>query len=256
MNKIIFSGYDTFHDADFFIDAPEGYDYYLFLLTRSPGQFWVNGEMRQVPAGYAVLYPPASPVIYGACGERYGDDWIRFESDETFVKTFSRISEPFAVSDAAYCHNLVQLLTWESAMGRYDGAISQLFHILFYKLEDDLLHHESAVHDQELLNLRKAVMNNPQFDWSIADMAGQLHLSMGYLQSLYKKKFGVSCMDDVIRCRVRKAKDLLTNTGETIVSIAAQCGYNNAEHFCRQFKNVCGITPGQYRAEQRKRDVR
>ena len=81
MNKIIFSGYDTFHDADFFIDAPEGYDYYLFLLTRSPGQFWVNGEMRQVPAGYAVLYPPASPVIYGACGERYGDDWIRFESD-------------------------------------------------------------------------------------------------------------------------------------------------------------------------------
>ena len=132
MNKIIFSGYDTFHDADFFIDAPEGYDYYLFLLTRSPGQFWVNGEMRQVPAGYAVLYPPASPVIYGACGERYGDDWIRFESDETFVKTFSRISEPFAVSDAAYCHNLVQLLTWESAMGRYDGAISQLFHILFY----------------------------------------------------------------------------------------------------------------------------
>jgi len=132
-------------------------------------------------------------------------------------------------------------------MGRYDGAISQLFHILFYKLEDDLLHHESAAHAQELLTLRKSIMNNPQLDWNVADMAKQLHLSMGYLQSLYKKKFGVSCMDDVIRCRVRKARDLLTNTGETIVSIAAQCGYRNVEHFCRQFKASCGVTPGKYR---------
>jgi len=131
-------------------------------------------------------------------------------------------------------------------------VISQLFYILFYKLEDDILHHESAVHDQELLNLRKSIMNNPQADWSIADMAKQLHLSMGYLQSLYKKKFGVSCMDDVIRSRVRRAKDLLTNTDGTIAAIAAQCGYNNVEHFCRQFKSVCGVTPKNFRNDIRK----
>lgn len=256
MIKILFSGYDSFHCSDFRIDSPEGYDYYLFLLTRSPGRFLVNGKMRQVPAGSAVLYPPSSPVVYGASGECYGDDWIRFFSDETFVKNFPKVNEPFAVSDAGYCHNLVQLLTWESAMGRYDGAISQLFHILFYKLEDDLLHHKSTAHDQELLILRKAIMNNPEQDWSIADMANQLHLSMGYMQSLYKKKFGISCIDDVIRCRIRKAKDLLTNTDETILSIAAQCGYNNVEHFCRQFKNACGISPGAYRAEQAPKHLR
>lgn len=249
MNKIIFSGYDTFHPGDFYIHSPQGYDYYLFLLTRTPGRFCVNGEMREYPAGCAVLYPPFSHVEYGASGESYGDDWIRFESDEAFVKNFPRIHEPFAVSDAAYCHNLVQLLTWESTIGRYDGAISQLFHILFYKLEDDLLHHESAAHDQELLTLRKSIMNNPQEDWSIADMARQLHLSMGYLQSLYKKKFGVSCMDDVIRCRVRRAKDLLTNTDDGISDIASQCGYKNVEHFCRQFKSACGVSPRNYRRD-------
>ena len=252
MNKILFSGYDRYHPGDFVIEAPDGYDYYLFLLTRTPGQFLVNGEMRQYPAGSAVLYPPGSPVLYRACGDTYGDDWIRFETDETFVRNFSKINEPFAVSDVDYCHNLVQLLTWESTMGQYDGVISQLFYILFYKLEDDILHHESAVHDQELLNLRKSIMNNPQSEWSIADMAKQLHLSMGYLQSLYKKKFGVSCMDDVIRSRVRRAKDLLTNTDETIAAIAAQCGYNNVEHFCRQFKSVCGITPKNFRSDIRK----
>ena len=252
MNKILFSGYDCYHPGDFVIDAPEGYDYYLFLLTRTPGLFRVNGETRQIPAGSAVLYPPGTPVMYRACGESYGDDWIRFESDEDFVRNFPKSNEPFPVSDVDYCHNLVQLLTWESAMGQYEGAISQLFHILFYKLENDYLHHESAAHDQELLTLRKSIMNNPQLDWSIADMAGQLHLSMGYLQSLYKKKFGVSCMDDVIRSRVRRAKDLLTNTDETVLSIASQCGYNNVEHFCRQFKSVCGTTPKNYRTDIRK----
>ena len=60
-------------------------------------------------------------------------------------------------------------------------------------------------------------------------------MSTGHLHLLYKQKFGLSCMDDVIASRIRKAKDLLIYTDHSIVEICEQCGYQNLEHFCRQF---------------------
>ena len=70
-------------------------------------------------------------------------------------------------------------------------------------------------------------------------------------QLLYKQQFGVSCMDDVIDFRLRKAKDLLAYTGHSIAEIAEQCGYKNTEHFCRQFRKNAGTTPGRFRKEPR-----
>lgn len=126
-------------------------------------------------------------------------------------------------------------------------TISYLLRILFLKLRDDVLHHAASSHDHELLMLRRQISNNPQFPWSVREMARQLHLSMGHLQTLYKQQFDISCMDDVIDLRLRKAKDLLAYTEHSISEISEQCGYKNIEHFCRQFHKNIGITPGKYR---------
>ena len=104
----------------------------------------------------------------------------------------------------------------------------------------------------ELAALRRRIANQPAQDWNVPAMAAQLHISAGYLQLLYKRQFGVSCMDDVIASRVRLAKDYLTHTRMRVQEIAAMCGYNNAEHFSRQFRKLCGATPGQFRKEAEK----
>ena len=80
-------------------------------------------------------------------------------------------------------------------------------------------------------------------------MAEQLHISPGHLQLLYKQQFGISCMDDVIDFRLRKAKDLLAYTEQSIAEIAEQCGYKNIEHFCRQFRKNTDTTPGRFRKD-------
>lgn len=78
-------------------------------------------------------------------------------------------------------------------------------------------------------------------------MAAKLHLSPSHLQTLYHRKFGSSCMDNVIEGRLRRAQDLLEYSEYSIRDISEQCGYNNVEHFCRQFRQHNGCTPGQYR---------
>lgn len=276
MNHIYFAGYDAQHPGDFVFDVPEGYDCCLLLITHTPARFWVEGKEEEYPANSAILYPPHYKIWYGACSGSYGNDWIRFASDEPFVRKFPLPARPFPVSDPAYCHSLFRLLTWETAQlfekaksnphtseappliqdsfalgdptaSQGDMIISQLLHILFLKLRSDVLHHAASPHDHELLMLRRQITNTPQLPWNVAEMARQLHVSMGHLQLLYKQKFGISCMDDVIGCRIRKAKDLLAFSDQSIAEVAEQCGYQNVEHFCRQFRKIVGQSPGKFK---------
>ena len=78
-------------------------------------------------------------------------------------------------------------------------------------------------------------------------MAKQLHISVGCLHLLYKRQFGISCIDDIIESRFRQAKDCLPHTRLHIQEIAALCGCNSVERFGRQFRRQCGMSPGQYR---------
>ena len=54
-------------------------------------------------------------------------------------------------------------------------------------------------------------------------------------------------MDDVIISRIRLAKEYLMHGSYTVAEVAFRCGYNNVEHFCRQFKQKTGLTPGRFR---------
>ena len=53
-------------------------------------------------------------------------------------------------------------------------------------------------------------------------------------------------MDDVINARFM-AKEFLLQANYTLTEIAELCGYSNVEHFCRQFKEKTGCTPGEFR---------
>lgn len=272
MNYIHFTGYDARHPGDFVFDVTEGYDCHLLLITHTPARFRIDGVTEEYPAHCAMLYPPHTPIWYCASTDCYSDDWVRFSSDEPFVQNFPQANRPFPVSDPDYCHNLMQLLTWETSLWtgtsrsfHHAGTngcalqsgennhtiITQLLRILFLKLRDDVLHHATSPHDHALLLLRRQISTNPQLPWTIHNMAEQLHISDGHLQLLYKQQFGVSCMDDVIDFRLRKAKDLLAYTEHSIAEIAEQCGYKNTEHFCRQFRKNAGTTPGRFRKEPR-----
>ena len=78
----------------------------------------------------------------------------------------------------------------------------------------------------------------------------KLHLSYGHFCALYKKMFGESFHQDVIRFRIDFAKYLLLTTDKTLSMIAFECGYRDEKYFFRQFHQVTGITPSNYRNNQ------
>ena len=54
-------------------------------------------------------------------------------------------------------------------------------------------------------------------------------------------------MDYVIRLRMLHACELLRETSAAIGEIADQVGFQDSNYFARQFKQVIGTTPTQYR---------
>lgn len=249
MNEIDFIGYNATHSSDFIYDVPNGHDCFLLLLITSCAELLVDNEIVQVPPNSAILYTPGNRILYRAANEEYRNDWIRFHSDESFIEQFPLKNVPFPVADPEYCHTLFKLLTWESSFvsANSESTISHLLRVLFSKLYENSADSVISAHTHALVNLHKKIYNNPQLPWNINQMAGELHLSTSRLQTLYKQLFGASCMDDVIEGRLRRAQDQLKYTTNSIHEIAENCGYNNVEHFCRQFRQHHGCTPGQYR---------
>ncbi len=248
MNTIHFMGYSAEHPADFIYDfyLEEGY---LLLLTATPAEFLIDGILQEYPSNTAILYAPGQKAYYKACRDTYRNDWIRFSSTEAFVTHFPVTGSPFAVSDPEYCHNLFKLLTWESSFSSLDSEliISNLLQSLFLKLSQDAANRQTMPHAAELTLLRKKIINNPQLDWNVEQIAGELHMSTGHFHLIYKKTFGVPCMEDVIAGRIRMAKERLIYTSNTILEISEACGYRNVEHFCRQFRKYVGCSPGNFR---------
>jgi AraC-like DNA-binding protein len=239
------------HAGNFVIDVPAG-SHWLLVITKTPAQFWVNGGLMQYPALSVVLYRPQQKVYYQASAGHFINDWIRFESDEPYItESPLPLGVPFALSDPDYCQKLLELIVIEHHLGRdcKESSIDYLLRTLFNKLWESYFQDNITPQYYKLLKLRTAIQNNPGDYWTVSKMADFLRISPGYLQSIYKKAFGISCMDDVINSRIRMAKEYLIHNAQSIADVASRCGYQNVEHFCRQFKQMTGYTPRNFQKQ-------
>ncbi|MCD8396503.1 MAG: AraC family transcriptional regulator [Lachnospiraceae bacterium] len=247
MNKVYAAGYSSTHPADFVYDTPPGR--FLLVMTHSPAVFRCGEALVQFPEDTAILYEPGENLYYRADGESYSDDWLYFSTTEKMILDFPCRNRPFPISEPEYCYNLQQLITWEyySDKEGNEEILSDLVQILFSRLYDDSNVREVTSFSHALYALRKSIQMEPWREWSVKGMAERLNISSSYLQALYKQQFGISCMEDVINNRIKRARHQLAHTRKSSAEIALDCGYHTVEHFNRQFRKITGMSPLEYR---------
>ncbi len=130
-------------------------------------------------------------------------------------------------------------------------ALSHLANVFVYRLKNELESSSTADINKsyftQLHNLRSDIYNNPQKIWNIENAALSVRLSRSHFQRLYKSIFSISFNEDVINARISKAKILLSSSVLNINKTAHECGYENTEHFIRQFKIKTGFTPNKFK---------
>jgi AraC family transcriptional regulator len=83
-------------------------------------------------------------------------------------------------------------------------------------------------------------------DISLDDLAVLVHLSPFYFSRLFKLSTGLSPHQYLIRCRARRAKELiLANSQTSLKEVAQAVGFYDAAHLSRHFKRLHGVLPGE-----------
>lgn len=82
---------------------------------------------------------------------------------------------------------------------------------------------------------------------SLTSIADHFGMTPQYVSGQFKKQNGVNLTDYMVEVRIREAKRLLADPGQTVLQVAQHVGYATDIGFIRVFKKVEGITPGKYR---------
>ena len=92
----------------------------------------------------------------------------------------------------------------------------------------------------------KYLENNYGGDLSIEEIARSLYISSGYLRAVFKKEYGCTVNDYLLKVRISEAKRLLLEKDKKIYEIAALCGFKTSQHFSTTFKSVLGVSPKEF----------
>ncbi len=85
----------------------------------------------------------------------------------------------------------------------------------------------------------------------VADLARRAGLSPSQLQREFRRLFGMTVGDYILRLRLLMARRRLRSTTDAVGRIALDCGFYDQAHFTRAFKQHAGQTPLAFRRRGR-----
>lgn len=223
------------------VNRPEGSGDYLFLYLRTPTEVMFNDKYIEVPKNTFIFYEKNKPQVYRHLNDCFINDWIHFDFDDYdsfFEKLEIPFNTPITLSTPKIITDMIADLFIEyfNEGDQHDYIMSSKTETLFHKFSDvyrTTLNSGSSFdkYFDEFSRLRQQIYNYEYVPSCADEIAETLGLSTSYFQHTYKKIFGISVHQDLIKARVEHAARLLQGSSDSVSEIAAQCGYESLEHF-------------------------
>mgnify|MGYP000034347592 CR=1 FL=1 len=95
------------------------------------------------------------------------------------------------------------------------------------------------------------IQENYNENIAINELAERYGMSPNYFSSVFKKVLKQSTVNYITEFRIKKAREFLVETNKSVIEIAKKVGYDDSQYFFRVFKKSTGLTPLQYRQQNR-----
>ena len=105
----------------------------------------------------------------------------------------------------------------------------------------------NSTESEKLKRVYEYILVNFSKKIRLEDVAGLCYLSPSAFCRFFEKSTGKSLFTYLKEVRIGYACKLLQDSDMSISDICYQSGFNNLAHFNNQFKEICEVTPGQYR---------
>lgn len=108
-----------------------------------------------------------------------------------------------------------------------------------------------ALRDPQVAHVIALVHERPDEPWTVATLAGEVHLSRAALARRFGELVGEPPLTYLTRWRMHVAAQRLKYTDETVETVARRVGYRSEYAFSRAFARDRGQPPGRYRRRAR-----
>jgi AraC family transcriptional regulator len=100
-----------------------------------------------------------------------------------------------------------------------------------------------------LRRIKELVHAKMEDDFSLDEMAQSVGLSTAHFARMFRKSTGQTPHQFVLRQRVERAKAMLRARDARILDVAVACGFKTQQHFAQVFRDVCRVSPTEYRQD-------
>lgn len=240
--------------AGFTIDRKQGYPEYTFLHFFNSVELLVDGKMVKTRPHACIMYNIHTPQRIVST-QPLTHDWIHFRGDldDVFLVFGLEYDKLYYPTKADFITRIVQEMEYERYSSKRYGEelinakTAELFINLFRSCANELSPGVDSSTNDRFRNLRSEMFQNLGRQWTVEGMAKSVGLSKSRFYTIYRRIYGNSPTDDLIRARIDSAQNLLLFGDASVSRIAEELGYNNLTHFMRQFKMLTGTSPEKFR---------
>lgn len=224
------------------------YPEFVFLYcVDGKGFCAVGGVETPVTPGTICLLWPSIPHSYGPDPDMGWEIWwVAFDGDygQRLVET-AGLSALDVIRDIGVQDELVG--SFKRLVGAIQGVhthYSAAVTISMIDVLEKVIRFSNAPHSADRRFLDR-------IDYQVVDLA-ECAARFGYCKSHFIRVFhditGVTPWHYVLHLKVSKAKELLSNTDQTIRQVAAEVGFEDPNYFSRVFRQVTGVSPSSFRS--------
>lgn len=131
------------------------------------------------------------------------------------------------------------------------GHLYLFFDYFIQSAKSTRLSQSSKMSDYYIQEAIHYMEQNFQNNISIEEIAEICGINRSYLGKIFRNSVGRSPQEFLMNYRMVKATELLKLTTLSIADIGNAVGYSNPLHFSRAFKNVYGVSPREWRNENK-----
>lgn len=235
------------------------------LFDYVPGlQFWVKdrgGRYRWVNRGLLLNYALERPEqVLGKTDHDLSPRHLadQFRTDDDLVLAGWPITNRIELV-GRFDHTAQWCVTNKIPLRRADGRILATAGISYPLPEDANTPSASAgpaASSADLGPCLAIIRRRAGESLSNEELAASSGLSVRAFERKFRKSFGLSPQQYIMRLRVRMACSWLVYSGKTLSEIGAAHGFFDQSHFTREFRRQVGMTPRQYRLSYRDCDTK
>lgn len=232
----------------------------IHYCVKGKGSYFASEKKYDIGPGDAFLILPGEVTFYQADEQDpWTYVWIGFDGlkasvylkrcglDKEHLKCHcDKREEIKSIIEDMIAHNTLSYSNELYIQGK-------LFEFFSYISESANVEYKNEL-SSENIHVSKAIefiQKNYQNYISVHDIADYVGLNRSYLSAIFQKQLHMSPQQFLLKFRITKANDMLTETDLSINSISYSCGYSSQLAFSKAYHKVTGISPSAYRKEKR-----